>query len=481
MKCKPAVRSSGQRTPDLYAALLEQTSRPLIVREKRRSTGESGFSERHLQCVWFDSSLRPPALVTGDGENVTVCSPGRWNTEAGPDFLDAVLLVGPEKRRLAGDVEIHIHPSDWIHHAHGKDPAYSRVIAHVTYFPGGLSGASLPPGGIHISLRDAIRRNPLFCFDTVDLSAYPYAALQNRRAPCAERLASGTPDHAAELLESAGRERVRRKAARITAAMLDRDAEQVLYEELMTALGYKHNRSQFRRLAGAVPLADLRRECGMIPLHAYAILMGVSGLLPDHIDPAMDNKTRLFLRTCWDFWWKQKSRWDDSCFPGKAWKTAGLRPQNHPARRIAAAAGLACCPLMEQLMAIPANPSTWFRDTERLLTSSSSFDYWNRRLGFRSSQTPKPVALLGKSRIAAILSNILVPFLSATGRDVDPLLSQLPAEDDNIIIRQTAARLFGRDHNPALHSAGIRQQGLLQIFSDFCLQNRSDCSICPLA
>jgi hypothetical protein len=33
--------------------------------------------------------------------------------EPGPDFLGAVLRIGPERRRIRGDVEIHLRPSDW--------------------------------------------------------------------------------------------------------------------------------------------------------------------------------------------------------------------------------------------------------------------------------------------------------------------------------------------------------------------------------
>ena len=71
------------------------------------------YRERHLQCLWTDPRLRPTGLKTSEGEPVAVEHPGDWNLEAGPDFLNAVLLVGKEKRRISGDLEIHIHPSGW--------------------------------------------------------------------------------------------------------------------------------------------------------------------------------------------------------------------------------------------------------------------------------------------------------------------------------------------------------------------------------
>ena len=58
-----------------------------------------------------------------------------------------------------------------------------------------------------------------------------------------------------------------------------------------------------------------------------------------------------------------------------------------------------------------------------------------------------------------------------------------PSESISAPMRTMANRLFGRDHNPgALYSAdGLRQQGLLQIFSDFCLNVRGDCAGCRFA
>jgi len=64
------------------------------------------ISERHVQAIWYDGALRPMDLRTTDGATVRVVAPGRWNLEAGPDFRDAVLEVGPDRRRIRGDVEM---------------------------------------------------------------------------------------------------------------------------------------------------------------------------------------------------------------------------------------------------------------------------------------------------------------------------------------------------------------------------------------
>jgi hypothetical protein len=116
----------------------------------------------HLGGVWFDPALRPPALKTERGEEVVVEDPGLWNLEAGPDFLGAALRIGPGRRRITGDVEIHIHPSDWAAHRHRTDPRYAGVRVHVTYYPGRAAAGSLPAGALQLALKDALAANPMF-------------------------------------------------------------------------------------------------------------------------------------------------------------------------------------------------------------------------------------------------------------------------------------------------------------------------------
>jgi hypothetical protein len=467
----------------LYTDLLKP--RPRLVRESPPHDPSFPWLERHLQCVWFDPAWRPSRLSTSEGEPVTVEDPGRWNLEAGPDFLDAVLTIGPARRTLEGDVEVHVRPADWRAHGHARDPAYARVIAHVSYFGGPARETTLPPGAVWMALKDPLAANPAFSFESIDLTAYPYASLPKEPPPCAGALRSWDPDRRGALLDAAGEERLRIKAARIRERLDSHDPDQVLYEEIMCALGYKRNRVPFRELACRLPLAGVRDESGGDPVKACALFLGVAGLIPKKPSPQWDEETRAFVRKLWDNWWKQQSRWESRVMPAGSWRLAGLRPPNHPVRRLAAAAGLfAADTSLAARLAVsgrPHNPGRWLADTEALFARiDRPLHYWKRRLSFSTRPLASDVALIGPPRVAAILSNIVVPFLAATDRPVETLLSRLPAEQDNALVRQAAHRLFGHDHNPALYANGLRQQGLLQIFHDFCLNNRTGCRDCTL-
>lgn len=464
------------------------------VREARADERTFSYSERHLQCVWFDSAWRPENLRSADGEEVMVEDPGRWNLEAGPDFLDAVLRVGPERRRIEGDVEVHIRPAEWQGHDHSNDPGYARVIAHVTYFPGlpaacdtsrTLSTMSkhLPPGATEIFLRDALKADPSFCFESIDVTAYPYATLPGTTPACAKILASWPPEDRNALLEAAGEERLRMKADRMIDGIEEWGKDQLFYEEIMCSLGYKHNRAPFRQLARLLTLETVREEAGHDVIKAYSLLLGSAGLLPVKSSTRWESETRSFVRLLWDNWWKQRSRREHSIMSKATWRLSGIRPQNHPVRRLAAASAVFTRKksLLSQLAALDtANPQSWLRKAESIIQQAAAMDYWDRRLSFSGKKRNSDLALIGSRRIAAMLSNVVIPFLAATGVPVTPLLSHLPPEQDNSLIRHTAFALFGRDYNPALHRKGLRQQGLLQIFHDFCINNKTACRACPL-
>jgi hypothetical protein len=464
-----------------YARLLPPSRR--TVREADLSATGFAFSERHVQCVWFDARHRPATLQTHEGESVTVKDPGRWNLEAGPDFLDAVLEVGPAERTLRGDVELHIRPGDWSHHNHTLNPAYRRLVAHVTYFTGVVPAAVLPPGAIQVALKPALASQPGFAFENIDVTAYPYANPPEDPRPCAELLSCWPVDARLSILDSAGEERLRRKTLRLTDALREREPEQVLFEECLAALGYKQNAQPFRLLARTVGVQAVRSAADS--LQAYALLMGVAGLLPSSPSPAWDEASRTFIRQLWDIWWPQQSQWETRIMPLSQWKLAGLRPLNHPVRRLAAAAILFTQqpPLLQRLLDLGLKqPTTAADELGRFLHLSPGplVEFWGRRQTFAHPFEGPAEALLGAARASTLVTNVLVPFLGALGRDVHPLLDFLHPEQDNGPSRQMATRLFGPDHNPISYRSGLRQQGLLQIFHDFCLNSRAGCAECGL-
>ena len=387
------------------------------------------ISERHVQAIWYDGALRPADLRVAEGAPVRVVDPGRWNLEAGPDFRDAVLEIGQDRRRIRGDVEIHVRAADWTAHGHAGDPAYANVIAHVTWHPGPppvADAGGLPPRCVRICIGDALRTKPDFSPDEIDLAAYPYARLPDTPRPC-EAAFAHAPDAALALLRAAGERRLEGKARRLCALFVrDGDRAQTFYEEMMAAFGYKHNSAPFRALAQTLPWRELPPTPGAASTAlSCAADLGVAPRVP--------------------------------------WRTANVRPSNSPARRIDEAARLFAGELPALL---------------RRLDACDLAERPGQQAALDILRAARP---LGARRAAAMLTNVLIPFARAEER-----LARVPEwifpEDLNSTVRLMAFRLFGRDHNPALYAGnGLLVQGLIQIYRECCLAAHPDCSNCPLA
>ena len=378
----------------------------------------SELTERHVQALWYDAALRPEGLVTRRGATVRVISPGEWNLGPGPDFLRAVLELGPERRRVTGDVEVHLCPADWDLHAHGSDERYRNVIAHVTWGCG-PEPSSLPPAAVSIWLGRFFVSRTDFSPGDIDLGAYPFARLPLGTRPCATELADA-PDRAAEVLLAAGRRRLSLKARRLAGFLCAAPGgrRQLFYEEVMNALGYSRNSASFRRLARRLPLADLPADAEL----ARAALLAAGGF--------------------------------------EEWDRSPMRPDNTPERRIAGAATLFTTTDVMALAGAGDFSRSACRDMVRLLVFGQC---------------------MGRGRAAAILANVVVPFAVAEGRLVSPP-DWLPPEDISEPVRLTAFRLFGRDHNPsALYAGnGLLIQGLIQIHREYCQGIHPDCDRCTL-
>ncbi|MCX7824926.1 MAG: DUF2851 family protein [Verrucomicrobiae bacterium] len=442
--------------------------------------------ERLAQAIWFDQRLRRDALLTADGRRVRVVSPGWWNLEAGPDFRRAVVAFGDDKPQL-GDVEVHLRASDWHQHGHGNDPLYNDVLLHVVLWQDGGDRPALTASGRvlpRLVMSDQLEAPLEELYDAIDPESYPYN-VDEHIGRCAERLQSLPPDTLDALLEDAGRDRLRAKARRLARWIQRQGVEQALYAAILEALGYKQNKEPMRRLAALLPVARLRE---LPAAQAQALLFGVAGFLPDRALARRDETARRYVRSLWSHWWKVRDEFAGRALSADAWRLSGLRPANFPWRRLAA---------MTQLLAL--HWELWpkiLEAVERMaenkvvthlaaLFTDLEDPFWSRRYSFASKSQPRAELLIGAARARDIVINVVLPAVVAQGWLLDnPALIEKaenvfrahPASGSNALVRFTAHRLFGR-RPPAIRTAA-RQQGLLQIFHDFCLNDRSGCRQC---
>jgi hypothetical protein len=125
-----------------------------------------------------------------------------------------------------------------------------------------------------------------------------------------------------------------------------------------------------------------------------------------------------------------------------------------------------------------------YPDTMARLESSFAGDhapYWPFRASLGGPKQKAPAALLGRDRLDALLLNVVLPLAAAFGFDagnVRTCLNEARPEGFNQIMKQTAFYLLGSDYPSLLLATAAQRQGLLQIFHDHCLHDRSQCARC---
>ncbi len=433
-------------------------------------------SEIEVQALWFEQ-LYEPALTTDDGRTVEIIQPGFWNHGGGPDFTRAVARFSKDKmadgEATLGDVEVHLRAIDWSGHDHHSDPAYNKTILHVVWEAKGKK-AFFPATA-------EFRRVPQIVLGTQLVA--PWAELRPLctsllRGPlpgavpgrCSPELSHLPADQIAEILRAAGIFRLRQKARRWYWRQRLTSPAQALHEALAEALGYHSNQVPMRLVAQRLPWAKLR---GLKAESRLAHLFGLAGFLPDESLTRLQAEPRAWLKELWEIWWKARGSLDYALLPRSLWKLAGLRPLNRPERRLAALAQIVPR-IPELLLALKARDADRF--SQALLAIRDPF--WEKHATLTGAPLHTPCRLLGEERVRDILINIFWPMVSLE----DPDAAQKALREFNAAAngaaRIASQRLLISALSPKQSREALVQQGLLQIFRDYCQTDYSGCGNC---
>ena len=438
----------GRYASLVHAALREEP----LVRAPRQ------FTELELQAHWFAGDFGRE-FTTAAGDAVRVVQFGVWNREAGPDFAEAAIsLNGGEPQR--GCIELDPDARDWERHGHATNPAYESVVLHVFTQTGG--GESFTRTARHRNVPQVLL--DLSRLDGAVVNPQPAA----REGHCAGPLRDLPEEKVREVLLGAAHFRLRRKSAALARLVELHGADEALFQALAATLGYKNNKLPFTLLAQRLPLKLLRKR------DAGALLFGVSGFLPATDLSAFDTPTRAYLRGLWEKWWPQRAEFERLTIAPELWKLAGQRPANHPQRRLAALAQIVAHWPAIRALAKRCEP----RAIQEFFVKLTD-EYWDFHYTVSSKTAAKRMALVGESRVTEMLVNVFFP-LALTTDDTRAIgFKNLPASLTNRRVEVAALRLFGPSElGRALLRDAAMQQGLLQIYEDFCMRDASDCERC---
>ena len=446
---------------ECFRSLSEHRSRYLAALEPEVSLFEGEtpiaqrWSELEYQALWYSGAFGSGFRAT-NGCLVEIVQFGFWNREPGPDFVNAVIRIDGS-RELKGDIELDIHVADWDRHGHSENLAFRNVILHLFLQKSGVEFFSrtidhreilqvrLQPDGLSLTQASNALAKPGACY--APLSTLPSARVN-------------------EIIETAARIRLEKKSLALRRSIRIHGIDEALFQALAVAVGYKWNKIPFLVIAQRASLDRLRSK----PQVAESILFGLSGFLERSLSAAAPEDH--YLQQLWTHWWKIRSELHDLMLQPDLWRLGGSRPSNHPHRRLGALAQIASgWSNFRRLTTDLAAAIDWFQKL--------SHPFWDYHYTLQSKPTRSRIGLIGTSRVKDIVANVLFPLLTISGNADWEAFQHIRAELGNALLEIVSHRLFGEPAMGAKYAQFLyQQQGLLQIFEDFCLNDRSDCRAC---
>lgn len=394
-----------------------------------------------LQYIWQFKKLPMLSLQTTKGEQIRVVESGILNTNSGPDFLNARLIIGLTE--WAGTIEIHYRTSDWDLHGHQTDKSYNNVILHVVYHDNKevkrengslLHTLVLEP---HLAELNIERFNAFFS--------------QVHPIPCFSQLRQLDSFILTSQILRCALERIQIKSDIFLKALAQNKGswEETAYQLLFKSFGSQLNGLPFEMLARSVPFKILKR-LKFQPESIQALLFGQAGLLTKALAPHEAFESYGYLRI----------KYGLNPMTTEAWKFMRTRPSNFPTLRLAQLSKFLIGKesLFEFLMQ-ERNIEEWKIE----FSKSSNIVLWNKYLSGR----------MGKSAIYSVLINAVAVLQYSYGRYLNvssikqraiDLLENIPPEDNKLV------RIF--DLQKEIVQTCMHSQGILQLFQQYCSKKR---------
>ncbi len=415
------------------------------------------MKEDFVQYIWQYQQFNKNQLRTVEGNTLEILKVGNRNSDAGPDFLNARIVI--DGIEWAGQVEIHTSSSIWFAHKHEQDSAYNNVVLHVVWEYDKAAqrenGSVIPT----LELKNIGFENTF--------KSYQNLIKSNQEIACSSFF--GNISHLAKIsmLEKAVATRLESKTEDIlnTLETTNHNWEETAYLVYAKNMGFKLNVDVFFRLASNLPLKVLQKHRGSL-FQIEALVFGQAGFLEidggDYQKKLKDEY--LFLAKKYEIF--------DNRLNIKEWKFLRTRPSNFPTVRLAQFAAIVNH--LESFFSVFINESNDIRNIFR----SKPSEYWQNNYDFEKQALRKNLGV-GKSSVDIILinvsANLLAAYSKATGNyeyfdKAINVLENLPPEKNNITKKW---------ENLSLEiTSSFDSQAVIQQFNTCCKFKK--CVNCPI-
>lgn len=398
-----------------------------------------------LHYIWQQRLWSGFEQTTTDGLSVEIISTGQYNRNAGPDFSSAHVRIGQQD--WIGNIEIHIHASDWYKHKHHTDGAYDNTILHIVCVADkdieNTRGEKIPQCELRYPADRDYMSEWLVHAQEMQMPVY--------HIECSHQLQSD-----ASLMTEGWKKTLllkrlecKRQSILQLLSITQNSWTHAFYISLAHNFGFHTNGIAFETLAIQTPLSCLLKHRDSL-FQVTAILLGQSGLL--NADTAIDGE----LKALWNEYEFLSKKFSLTPMHASLWKKARMRPQNAPEVRIRQFAQLIHHSEFLFSKLIQAQDIDTMVDIMQVEVQDTDT---------RISLSPK----LGRKSIEILLINTVIPYQYAyaiaqqkvkNDATVLQLMEAIPAED-NSIIRQW--KMLGQ----TIHSAADTQ-ALIHLYQNYC-------------
>jgi hypothetical protein len=352
------------------------------------------MKEDLLQYIWQFQYFNFNNLMTTESVGLQVIHPGIKNYNAGPDFNEAKIRIGDTL--WAGNVELHINSSDWVHHHHGDDENYKNIILHVVWKQNkvirDVVGNDIPT----LELCDRVSK--------ILLDKYQGLMDATGFIPCENQVTKIEYLTRISWKERLLAERLIARSARVIKIFEENNHhwEETFWILLASNFGLKVNSLFFENIARFTPLKVLARHKHNIH-QLEALLFGQAGLLKQNFTdkyPVMLQQEYSFLH--------RKYKLDKP--PGSA-IFLRMRPANFPTIRLAQ---LAMLIFNSEHLFSQIKAAGQIHELKKMFTVQPN-DYWNYHYIF-GEEAPFRKKTLGHETIQNILINTVAPVMFTYGQ-----------------------------------------------------------------
>ncbi|MFA5859015.1 MAG: DUF2851 family protein [Elusimicrobiota bacterium] len=449
----------------------------LLLREQQCLPTKIVLTEKQLRTIWYDQAYDRRGMRTVDDKKVVILSPGVWNLDPGPDFINAKIRVN--HRVIEGDIELHLRNTDWYAHKHQLDKRYDNVVLHVCFHS--IAKKRFIRKGMHELELGKYMYAQSYALPESGVEGYPFTS-ESITGKCGKAVIAENLIRVENIILAAGEARFVIKAETYESILKEkRSIDEVMHYGILECLGYKDNKEAMRSLAKKVTHMQIN-----------AVIAGSEA----GSDNKSDNVEKLLLTSAG----LMGNIGGNTGKQSVSWVFNNLRPVNYPQRRLAGYAAMVtklaprsvtdCIDMIvEQSIKNNLLPELALEELVRIIVQPAR-GYFAERCVYGGREAFPKYAFIGRNRAMVVLSNSVLPvmyvYYKSRGKDLSAkyvrrLYRAVPCLELNRRAKLMSCRIFGPVRLKNYHiKSELQQQGLVQLFHDFCDEKCMRCVSCVL-